>query len=79
MGRRRLDIMLEYLADLENDTENVVNATNEAWKQMINAKKYVLQIACDVSECTKAFGGAMDKPWNDYFPNVKTPNSFKYV
>ncbi|CAG7829313.1 unnamed protein product, partial [Allacma fusca] len=50
VGRRRLDLINEYLADLERDPKQCTENTNNAWRHMVDSGKIVMQIAGKISE-----------------------------
>jgi hypothetical protein len=64
VGRRRLDLINEYLADLEKDPEQTTANTNNAWRQMVDTGKIVLQIAGNVTQIASAIeNNDLVSPW----------------
>lgn len=77
VGRRRLDLMVEFITALEANPDEVSAATNEVWKSIVSNGKIVVQIAANVKE-TKEASGDLVAPWKNYFSSPSsTPMSFR--
>lgn len=76
VGRRRLDLMMEYLADLEKDQERVTAETNAVWRNLADSPKVLVQVAANV-ENLKNCQGDLVEPWKTYFKGVQKPLSFR--
>jgi hypothetical protein len=64
VGRRRLDLINEFLAELETNEDSCTEKTNEAWRHMVDSGKMVLQIAGKVSEISSSAKDAdLVSPW----------------
>ena len=67
VGRRRLDLINEFLADLEKDSAACAKKTNDAWKKLVQSGKMVLQVAGKVPEmASHVENGDLVAPWKNF-------------
>ncbi|ODN03717.1 hypothetical protein Ocin01_02955 [Orchesella cincta] len=73
VGRRRLDLMMQYLDELENQPEAITKETNEVWNKIVGGNNVVLQVAGNIAELAAAEKDLVG-PWKSYFSGKQKPN-----
>ncbi|CAL8086532.1 unnamed protein product [Orchesella dallaii] len=72
VGRRRLDLMMEYLEELEKQPEAVTKETNDVWNKIVGGNNVVLQVAGNISELAAAEKDLVG-PWKSHFSGKQKP------
>jgi len=77
VGRRRLDLMNEYLDKMNQNPEEVGKTTNAGWRKIVDEGRIVLQIAGNISQMATQEGDLV-APWKQCFAGVQKSRVFEY-
>lgn len=78
VGRRRLDLMMEFLMELEKNPEALTRETNDTWRKIVDGNKVILQIAGNVSSIEVPEGSSCVDPWKRHFGGIQKPLNLSY-